>query len=118
MKVIIAGGIDFNQYQLLKLKCDAILSNTNKASIEIISGGANGADKLGEQYAKQKGYPMRRFEANWDLDGKAAGPIRNRKMAEYADCLIAFWNGSSRGTKNMIEVATQLGLKVRVVKYR
>ncbi len=118
MKVIIAGGRNFTQYQLLKFKCDAILKNVDKTDLQIVSGGAKGADELGERYARDRHILVKRFEADWDRDGKAAGPIRNRKMAEYADCLIAFWNGFGRGTKNMIDVATELGLKVRIIKYR
>ncbi len=117
MKVIIAGGREFSNYQLLKLKCDQLLSQSDKTDIQIVSGGAKGADELGERYAREKRYIVKRFEANWEADGKAAGPIRNRKMAEYATHLIAFWNGSSRGTMSMINIATELGLKIRIVKY-
>lgn len=114
-KVIIAGGREFNQYQLLKLKCDKILSQMT--DVIIISGGARGADKLGENYAKEKGYKCERYEADWDTYKKAAGPIRNEEMAKVGTHLIAFWDGKSTGTKNMIEVATSYGLKVRVIKY-
>lgn len=85
--------------------------------MQIVSGGAKGADELGERYAKERRFIVKRFEANWDRDGNAAGPIRNKAMAEYAEALIAFWDGKSKGTKNMIEQATTLGLKVRIIKY-
>ena len=75
MKVIIAGGRDFTDYQKLKKICDYILQNQN--NIEIISGTANGADKLGVRYAKEKGYSLKQFPANWNRYGKAAGPKRN-----------------------------------------
>ena len=115
MKVIIAGSRDFNDYEAVKNYADHILSN--QSGIEIVSGGANGADKLGEQYAKEKGYKLTIFKADWDKYGKSAGPKRNAQMAEYADALIAFWDGQSRGTKNMIELAEKHKLKfmVRVV---
>ena len=115
MKVIIAGGRDFHNYELLKEKCDVILGR--QTEIEIVSGKAKGADKLGEQYAEEKGYPVTLFPADWDEHGKAAGFRRNLEMANYADCLIAFWDGKSKGTKMMIELAEQKGLNVRVVKY-
>ena len=116
IKVIIAGGRNFEQYQLLKLKCDAILREV-KDEIQIVSGGAKGADKLGERYAKERGYICKIFEADWDKNGKAAGHIRNEEMAKYGDCLIAFWDGYSKGTKNMIDNAGKCGLKIRIIKF-
>lgn len=116
-KVIIAGGRDFENYNQLKEACDFYLQNKRKEGVEIVSGGANGADKLGERYAKERGYPIKEFPADWTKYHKAAGPIRNRHMAEYANALIAFWDGGSRGTKNMIEEARERWLDVRVEEY-
>lgn len=116
IKVIISGGRDFENYALLKFKCNAILKDIND-EIQIVSGGSKGADTLGERYAKDKGFICKRFEAEWDKNGKAAGPIRNEEMAKYADYLIAFWNGKSIGTKSMISKAQNVGLKIRIIKY-
>lgn len=115
MKVIIAGGRNFNDYPRLKDFCDKILSNYPHA--EIVSGGAEGADQMGERYAAQKRLDLTVFHANWTKWGKAAGPRRNLKMAQYADALIAFWDGKSRGTKNMIDEARNKKLRVRVCYY-
>lgn len=115
MKVIIAGGRDFNDYELLKDKCDMYLSQ--QTDVEIVSGTANGADKLGEIYAKERGYRLSQFPADWDSYGKGAGPIRNRQMADYADFLIAFWDRKSKGTENMIYEARKRGLSIRIIKY-
>jgi hypothetical protein len=115
MKVIIAGGRSFNDYKLLCEKCDKALSL--KSDIEIVSGTANGADKLGEKYAKEKGYSVKQFPANWDKYGKGAGYIRNEEMAKYSDALIAFWDGQSKGTKHMIDLANRYGLMVKVYNY-
>jgi len=115
MKVIIAGGRDFKDYNKLKDSCDKILINQN--NIEIVSGTANGADILGERYAQEKGYEVKKFPAKWDEYGKKAGYMRNQEMGEYADGLIAFWDGKSKGTKHMIDIANKKGLKVRVIKY-
>ena len=60
---------------------------------------------------------MRVFPADWDKYGKRAGYLRNVQMAEYADALLAFWDGESRGTKNMIDEALSRGLKVGVKRY-
>jgi ABC-type enterochelin transport system substrate-binding protein len=113
MKLIIAGGRNFTDYQKLKKICDYILQN--QTSIEIVSGGCRGADKIGEQYSKEKGYSLKRFPANWNRYGKAAGPKRNKQMANYADALIAFWDGKSRGTKNMIDLSKSVNLKIRII---
>lgn len=115
MKIIIAGGRMFNDYNKLKESCDNIL--VNQKDVEIVSGTAAGADKLGERYAQEKGYEVKKFPAQWDLYGKSAGYRRNQEMAEYADGLIAFWDGKSKGTKHMIDIAEKGGLKVRVIRY-
>lgn len=81
---------------------------------EVLSGGARGADKLGERWAVDNDIPYELWLADWEKHGKAAGQIRNRQMAENAEALIAFWDGRSRGTKNMIDTAKELGLEVRV----
>ena len=57
------------------------------------------------------------FPADWDLEGKSAGFKRNVKMAEYADALVAFWDGESKGTKHMIEIAKEKGLDIRIKRY-
>lgn len=115
MKVIIAGGRDFDDYDCLKVVCDYYLQN--KTEIEVVSGCAKGADQLGEKYAEERGYSIKRFPAYWNKYGKRAGHIRNGQMAEYADALIAFWDRESRGTGNMIKQAKQNNLKIRVFKY-
>jgi hypothetical protein len=115
MKVIVAGGRDFSNYELLLESCNHYLQN--QSEIEIVSGTANGADKLGEKYAEEKGYQIKKFPADWDKYGKSAGFKRNTEMAEYSDVLIAFWDGKSKGTSHMINTAKNKNLKVRIIKY-
>ena len=115
MKVIIAGSRDFNDYNKLCHYCDYLLQN--QTEIEIVSGTARGADKLGEKYANEKGYPIKQFPANWNKFKKAAGYVRNEEMAKYADALIAFWNGKSKGTEHMINLAKKYNLKIRIYNY-
>jgi hypothetical protein len=115
MKVIIAGGRDFNDYSILAESCNLILSDLE--DIEIVSGRARGADSLGENYALEKGYGCKIFPADWEKYGKAAGYKRNSEMAEYADMLIAFWDGTSRGTGHMIDIAKKRGLKIEIINY-
>ena len=107
---IIAGGRDINDYQL-------VLDAVKESGFDIgtvVSGGAKGVDTLGEMYSEQNMLNLKIFRPDWDTHGRAAGPIRNRKMAENAEALIAIWDGKSRGTKNMIETAKKLGLLVYV----
>ena len=116
-RVIIAGCRDFNDYELLKEKCDYFLQDEKKEDVVIISGHASGADALGERYAQERGFQLETFPADWKAHGWAAGPIRNARMSSAANALIAFWDGKSRGTKNMIETAKNHNLKVVVVRY-
>ena len=119
IKVIIAGTRDFNDYAFLKKNVDYFLQgiNPNNEEIEIVSGNARGADKLGERYAKEYNLPVKLFPANWDKYGKRAGYLRNQEMANYADVLIAFWDEKSKGTKHMIDIAKKQSLTVIVVGY-
>lgn len=116
-RVIIAGGRDFSDYQLLRKKMDILLSEVAD-EIVIVCGMARGADRLGEQYAKAKDFRIDYYPANWGKYGKRAGYIRNEQMAQNADALVAFWDGKSRGTKHMIETAQKSGLKIRVIYYQ
>ena len=107
LRIIIAGGRDFDNYIKLKRDINGYLKDFHyedfdRGNITIISGGAKGADKLGEQYAKELGFKCKIFKANWNKHGKSAGPIRNTEMSKVSDILIAFWDGKSRGTKDMI----------------
>lgn len=118
-RIIIAGGRDFKDYELLKRQVDKIIELliADNFTIEIVSGTANGADKLGERYAKERGYKIAYFPANWDKFGKRAGYIRNEEMAIYAQALIAFWDSKSKGTKHMIDLAEKHNLPTRIIKY-
>lgn len=104
-KIIIAGCRDFNNYESAKKCLDRYLPALRLENIEIVSGGATGADALGERYAIENGYKLTKFTADWDRFGKAAGPIRNEQMAIYANYLIAFWDGASNGTGDMVNRA-------------
>lgn len=128
IRAIIAGGRDFDNFPLLMNKCIEILSEETKEDdsidkIRIVSGNARGADRLGEEYARISHYDVSRFPAAWDTYGKSAGYRRNAEMAKFASeegnvgVLIAFWDGKSRGTKHMIDLAKRYGLKVYVVNY-
>jgi hypothetical protein len=80
LRIIIAGSRDFNDYDMVKNTLDNYLLNNSK-EVQIVSGGANGADKLGERYAKENNFYLKVFHADWEAFGMSAGPIRNRLMA-------------------------------------
>ena len=117
-RVVIAGGREFNDYELLKSKLDSLLKSKSLThKIEIVSGKARGADALGERYAKEHGLQIHAFHANWDLWGKSAGYRRNADMAKNSDATVAFWDGVSKGTKHMIDLTSKSNNLLRVVKY-
>ena len=125
LRVIIAGSRDFNDYELLnKSAIEIITKKTMLPDLtRIVSGGARGADTLGERFAKEFGLEVKKFPADWDGLGKRAGYVRNAEMAKFAveddndGMLIAFWDGQSRGTKHMIDLAKRYGLEVHVVNF-
>ena len=117
-KVIIAGSRGFSNYKLLSEQCNKFLREKRKTNnIIIVSGHARGADTLGEKYAQDEGFALEIYPAQWKKLGKQAGYRRNEQMAEVADALIAFWDGSSKGTKHMIDIMNEKNLLVRVVEY-
>jgi len=110
MKTIIAGGRTITDYSLVL----SAIGESEFEITEVVSGMAPGVDTLAIQYSREHNLPLKEFHADWNQYRRAAGPIRNREMAEYGEALIAIWDGESRGTKNMIEEATKRGLKVYV----
>lgn len=115
-QVIIAGGRDFSDYELLCRKCDKFFQD--KRPTAIISGMARGADSLGTRYAREHGIPVLEFPADWEGLGRRAGMVRNLQMLDAADAVVAFWDGASRGTRHTIQEAKKRGLPLRVVQYR
>ena len=119
MRLIIAGGREFNSYTLLKSEVLAWVDSLglDLCNIEIVSGMARGADSLGLQFAEEFQRKVKCFPANWEKFGKRAGYIRNAEMAAYGDALIAFWDGKSKGTLHMITEAERRNLLTQVIEY-
>jgi len=115
-RIIVAGSRDFEDRAFAFPRIAHMLSKVPNG-FEIISGGARGADTIGEEWAKSQLAACVRFPAQWDAYGKRAGHIRNALMGWYATHLIAFWDGVSPGTKGMIEFAKDNGLQVKVFQY-
>lgn len=110
MKVIIAGSRIISNSLII----DEAIEKADFQITEVVSGCARGVDTLGELWAIANGIPVRRFPADWTKYGKSAGFIRNQEMANYADALIAVWDGKSRGTADMINRAKKHGLEIYV----
>lgn len=101
MKTIIAGSrtvTDITEVRMAMIDCGWTVT-------EVVSGAAHGVDQLGEQWARENGIPIKLFPAEWGTLGKSAGFVRNVDMADYADALVAVWDGNSRGTAHMIRTA-------------
>lgn len=106
MKVIIAGSRHIHDIDLVTdviKKCQFDID-------EVVCGGAAGIDACGKQWALQNNIPIKYFFAEWDKFGRSAGPRRNEEMAKYADALLAVWDGKSKGTENMIDLANKYKL--------
>ena len=128
MRVIIAGSRDFGPAEAMALVAEATLEATHPHmagnglredgwNIErVVCGMCRGIDLAGKRWAESMDIPVDEFPADWSRHGRAAGPIRNREMAENADALIAISLNGSRGTRGMIQIAHELGLKVMVVE--
>lgn len=82
---------------------------------EIVSGGARGVDRCAEEYAKENGIRITVFLPEYELYGRAAPLVRNKRIVDYSDKIIAFWNGSSRGTLSVIKYAEKAGKPCEVV---
>lgn len=118
-RVIVCGGRDFSDKELFASSLDTVLCKFQ--NVEIISGHAKGADSFAEEYASLRGYPLTVFRPDWNKYGRSAGPIRNRQMLEYAcqetPVVIAFWDGKSRGTRNMLRISDEANAQCYTIRY-
>lgn len=113
MRLIIAGSRDITDMGILISALDNVL----EWGIErVVSGCARGVDSLAIKWAEDRGITVDKHPANWDHHGKAAGYVRNKEMAYSADGLVAIWDGKSKGTKHMIDIALAQGLWVYVYR--
>ena len=115
VKLLVAGGRDFSDVVTLEREITAFAEPTDM-SVSIVSGMARGADMLAYNFAKQNNVQVHCFKADWNL-GRHAGFLRNEDMGRFADELIAFWDGQSKGTAHMIQFMQSLGKPVKVIKY-
>jgi hypothetical protein len=113
-RIVIAGSRDYNNYDEAKKFIDECLLEIARDDIIVVSGGASGADAIGERYATENGFEIEKYAAEWKKYGRAAGPKRNKEMAEISDYVICFWDGKSKCTKSMIDCAQKCQKIVRI----
>lgn len=116
MKLLVCGDRRFTDFDKVE---SAMLSILNLAETNtIIEGEAKGADTTARLVAEKHGIECKGFPANWSRYGRAAGPIRNKQMLVEGepDAVLAFLSPESRGTRNMVNQAKSLGLKVTIVE--
>lgn len=116
-KVVVAGGRTFTDLPRMEEVLLHLFRDKDLRDIVIISGTARGADQTGEQFAHKYAMELWKFPADWDTYGKGAGHIRNAEMRDNADAVVVFWDGKSRGSKNMIDISKKKGLPTRVIMY-
>jgi hypothetical protein len=114
--MVVCGSRTFSDYALLDASLDRLLAG-RIPDVVILSGGARGADRLVERYGRDHSLGVERFPADWARYGRAAGPRRNEEMIATADALVAFWDGTSPGTRHAIKTARRRGIPVRVVRF-
>ena len=114
-RVVVAGCRNYFNYKEAEAFIDFCLQNIkDEYALIFVSGGAPGADALGERYAREHGYKVERYDADWEKYSRRAGPIRNEEMAKAADFVICFWDGRSRGTKSMIGYAEKYEKPIKI----
>lgn len=115
-RIIVCGTRTFTDYELFSKKMNKLVSKLK--NIYLLIGDAKGVDRMASRWAFEHMWSYSIWRAKWDKYGNAAGPLRNQKMAEKgnAKACIAFWNGKSPGTKDMIKRAKKAGLTVKVVR--
>ena len=114
-RIIVAGGRDGEGLPNLS---EVLRQFIDPAQDIMLCGMCpSGVDYDAYHWAKYNGVQIQECHANWTEHGKAAGPIRNKLMAQNADVLVAFWDGKSRGTRSMINEALNFGLEVHVYHY-
>lgn len=119
MKLAIIGGRDFTDKQLFNKVLNKLLKKDMFSDItKIVSGGAKGADSLGEEYADEHEIEKEIFLPDWNKHGRSAGYIRNHKIMVNSDIAIAFWDGKSKGTAHSIDLARGFKETLVIVKYK
>jgi hypothetical protein len=113
MKIAVIGSRGFSDVKLLEEKLDAFKNQI----IELISGGAQGADTIAEAWAIANNVPVKLFKPDWKTYGKAAGIKRNKQIIESCDYCIEFWDSKSNGTASSLKFCEKLNKPFEIVAY-
>jgi hypothetical protein len=116
----VVGSRTFRDYRLLCNALDDWLAERDTDIVKFVSGGAQGADQLGERWARSHDLECLVLKPNWRPGGvynPRAGLERNTDIVARADVVVAFWDGVSTGTRDTIRKARQKGCEVRVVNF-
>lgn len=118
MNLAIVGCRDYDDETFIYESIDKFLKENSvvKNELAIVSGGARGVDTIAEEYADKNNIQKIIFPAEWSTYGKQAGFIRNYKIVDHADHVLAFWNGVSKGTNHTIELAKHKGIPINVIR--
>ena len=117
-RIVVAGCRDFEDYNCAKEYIEKCIERIRREyTLIFLSGRCRGADMLGERFAKENGFRVEYYPADWEKYGRSAGPKRNLQMAKDCDYVICFWDGKSRGTASMISYANKVKkpLKVKMI---
>ncbi len=113
-QLIVAGGREIGNVPLIRREINQAWRDIGP--FEVVSGTARGVDSIAADLAKQAGITVHEYPADWDRFGKSAGYRRNEQMASVATHLLAFWDGESKGTGHMIDIAGNVGVPARIIK--
>ena len=115
-RIGIGGCRFFDDYSFFQNKLDSVIAKVMCCdNIIILSGHCRGTDMMAEKYAKERGYSLELYPAKWSEYGRCAGVIRNKEIVNNSDLIVAFWDGKSKGTKNLIENAIALSKPYKII---
>jgi hypothetical protein len=114
-KLAVVGSRSFNSFNILEYYINELRKEYPDINL-IISGGALGADKLGEHYAEKYNIDIQIYKPDWKTHGKVAALYRNTDIISKSDIVIAFWDGKSKGTLDSINKAQNYGKIMWIVR--
>jgi hypothetical protein len=109
LRIAIVGSREYSDLEQVRLFVDLLPTAT-----VVVSGGARGVDRTAADHARKRGLETEEHFADWNTHGKRAGYIRNQKLVDLSDHVVAFWDLQSKGTKHTIDLAEKAGKLLKV----